>query len=421
MAQAARVPLLWPESWDSPRAVKLLDGSPVNHLISQDGLPTAVQAALPGRDLTTGAVKWQAWSEVDWSHGMFFAIGNGAWPGAAAGENRQEGGPTGSPWVDANGWILQLAQARAPIGSEIWLNSEPPAEPRGVTTAHYLLALSEAWAYGGRRPVWLTGDHAREALAGSGPGHEAWQAINALLRWQLEHDSWRACRPVANLLVVSDFAGPNEFMAGEVLNLAARQNIAFTPVETARLAASTFTGRRAALYVDQQPPPAPTAALLRQFVRNGGLLLAMKNTADTIGQATGPSPDHPRFDIRRFGQGRIAVSKQDYDDPWILARDAHLLMSRRWDSIRLFNAGSLLAFHAAPPGGAWSVVHVLNYACRPSANLVSLQLPEGVGSAVLNRPGSKAAPARLERRDNRTEIDIPPFPFYCALELKHAR
>jgi hypothetical protein len=366
-------------------------------------------------------VRWTAWGETDWSKGRFFPISGGVWPGAAASQNRQEGGPTGAPWVDANGWIVQLARARAPRGSELWVNSDPPEETRTISPSQYLLSLSEIWAYGARRPVWLAPHHAAEELAGAGEGTAVWKAVISMLRWQLERDAWMAYQPVASLLVVSDFSGPHEYMAGEVLNLSARQGIAFTPVETGRLEAASFAGKRAALYVDQTPAPEAAAACLRLFAESGGLVLAMKNTAALFGHLK-PSPDtHPRFDLFQFGKGRLAVAKQDFDDPWILARDAHLLMSRRWDSIRLFNAGSLLAHHVVAPDGRSSLVHLLNYTGRPSANQVALQIPSNVKSARMHGNGQpQTSPVTINRRDRRTEVDIAPFPVHCVLELAHA-
>lgn len=421
MASAPRIPIIWPAAWHDVKALDLLNGSPVNCLIFDPTVPAAVKQAAAAKGFDCPAVRWTDWGETNWAQGRFFPIGGGIWPGAAASQNRQEGGPTGAPWVDANGWIVQLARTMAPKGSELWLNSDPPKETRNISPSQYLLALSEIWAYGARRPVWLAPHHAVEALAGTGEGLAVWKAAINLLQWQLARDAWMAWQPVASLLVVSDFTGPNEYMAGEVLNLSARQGIAFTPVETGRLGAAPFTGKRAALYVDQAPAPQAVAARLRLFAEAGGLVLAMKNTAVLFGNLK-PSPDtHPRFDLFQLGKGRLAVSKQDFDDPWVLSRDAHLLMSRRWDSIRLFNAGSLLAHHAVAPHGRSSLVHVLNYTGRPSANQIALQIPSAARSARMHTAGQpQPAPATIHRRGGRLEVDVPPFPVHCVLELTHA-
>jgi len=419
MGAAARIPLLWPESWKGSEALALLAGTPINCLTTATALPVGVEPAALRNGIACEKFAWKDWGEIDWSAGPVFAIGNGFWPGSSGGRNLQEGGPTGAPWVDANGWIIQMARARMPAGGEILLNSGPPEDPLPLTTAHYILALSEAWAYGARRPVWLAPQPAAEALAGAGAGAAVWKTIVDLLGWQSARQAWMEYTPVSSLLVVSDFSGPNQFMAGEVLNLAARQHIAFTPVETRRLREASLGGKRAALYVDAQQPPAPALEWLRAFTANGGLLLAQAGTARLFAGGGNDDSSHPRFILRRFGKGRVAVSKQDYEDPWILARDAHLLMSRRWDSVRLFNAGSMLAHHAARGDGSSSVVHVLNYNCRPSANPVSLQVPGNSQRAVLHTPGMDNAPAAIVRRDGRAEIDLPAFPAYCAVELHH--
>jgi hypothetical protein len=419
MQQRSRVPMIWPAAWSGDQAAGLLAASPVNCLIAEPAAEPQARKAAAAKGIEFLQLRWSAWSETDWSKPSPFAISDGVWPGAAASQNRQEGGPTGAPWVDANGWIAQLARALAPADSEIWINSKPPEELRAIETNQYLLGLAEAHAYGARRPVWLAPHHADEALEGKGEGAAAWKSINALLSWLESREPWRPYRPVSSLLVISDFAGANEYMAGEVLNLAARQHIAFTPVHTRHASADSFAGMRAALYVDPQPPPARLAAAMKAFVQSGGLLIAMKAPASAIGPAKITGESHPRFDFFSSGKGRLAIPKQDFDDPWILARDAHLLMSRRWDSIRLFNAGSMLAFHAAAPAGRTSIVHLLNYTCRASANPVSLQIPSGVRAARLHTPGH-AVPAAIQRRDGRNEIDIQPYAVYCALELIHS-
>lgn len=421
MQHPARVPMFWPAAWNPAAAAALLDGSSVNCLIAESGAETQARAAAAAKAIEFLPLRWAAWAETDWSWPSPFAIGDGVWPGAAASQNRQEGGPTGAPWVDANGWIAQLARALAPPASEIWINSKPPEELRAIEPNQYLLGLAEAWAYGARRPVWLAPHHAAEALSGQGEGAAAWKSIKALLGWIESRGSWRGYRPVSSLLVISDFAGANEYMAGEVLNLSARQHIAFTPVHTRRSAAASFAGMKAVLYVDPQPPAAALAAVLKTFVASGGLLIALRSATSAIGPLGKMVEAHPRFEVHSWGKGRVAVSKQDFEDPWILARDAHLLMSRRWDSIRLFNAGSMLAFHTAAPDGRSSVVHLLNYTCRASANLVSLQIPAGVREARLHTPASPApSAAAIHRRDGRNEIDIPPYAVYCALELTHS-
>ncbi len=418
MGAAARIPLLWPGSWRGAEALALLDGTPINCLTTATDLPPEVERAAKEKGISCERFAWKDWGEIDWSASRTIAIGNGFWPGSSGGQNRQEGGPTGAPWVDANGWIIQLARARMPASAEILLHSPPPDDPLALSAAGYVLALMEAWSYGARRPVWLAPQHAAEAIQGAGEGAAIWRLIRDLLLWQQNRQAWRQYEPVSSLLVVSDFSGPNQFMAGEVLNLAARQHIAFTPVETSRLTAISFKGKRAALYVDAQPPPKAALERLRAFTAGGGLLLAQARTAALFTGGGKGDPSHPRFTIQQFGKGRVAVSKQDYEDPWILARDAHLLMSRRWDAIRLFNAGSMLAHYTASPGGASSVVHVLNYNCRPSGNLVSLQIPVSARRAVLHTPGAGSTPAPIVRRDGRAEIDLRAFPAYCAIELQ---
>ena len=54
------------------------------------------------------------------------------WPGIASPASGAEAsGPTANPWIDSNGWLLRLAQIRAPQKT-VWLTFTPPGAPRVV-------------------------------------------------------------------------------------------------------------------------------------------------------------------------------------------------------------------------------------------------------------------------------------------------
>jgi hypothetical protein len=422
MTADAWIPFVWPGSWRDPALLDRLAGTPLNCLLPPEDAASVRQAAL-ARGLACPRVTWKTWSETDWhAKADLFAVGGAVWPNLArSGGSSQQAGPTGAPWLDANGWIILLARSRAPQGATVWIQSDPPDDVRGIDESQYRLALTEAWAYGARRPLRLAPHHAEALARGSEAALELWRGLMQLLEWQRERDAWRSWPAVAALLVVSDFSGANEYMAGEALNLAARQGVAFQPCETARLTAQGFAGRRAVLYVDSQPMPASALAAVRTFVEAGGLLVATRAAAQPFGPLRQSNEPHPRFQIFTLGRGRVAIGLADFDDPWLLARDTHLLMSRRWDTIRLFNGGSLQWYQAASPGGARSVVHLVNYARRPSANVVSMQINGPVRAARLHLPG--AGPPQvlgLERVAGRMEVSLPSFDIHCAVELERA-
>jgi hypothetical protein len=409
------IPVDWPAPWAQPERLKVLEGSPVNCLLlsAPASAPLREAAARAHLDLIEPGSKQVAWSllkEINWADPANpVAIKDGFWPQLAwkKGDEAQAG-PTGAPWLDSNSWIIQLARSRAP-GRTIWITSEPPADPLSVRPASFLLAVTEAWVFGARRPVWIPADRF----------DSIWKNIPPALEWMGQHREWTQWSVPASLTVVSDFSGPNEYMSSEVLNLAVRQNILFSALERKRLDAAALRGRRAVLWIDSQAPDAAQTKILRAFVEAGGLLLCQNAAAAPFGKLS-PHPDfHTRFSIATLGKGRVAVSRADYDDPWTLISDAHLLTSRRWDPVRLYNGGSLNWHYTLSPDGKRAVLHLLNYSLGPSGNQVSVQFLAPAQSArwyVLSKPTAQSL--EIRRSPGRQEIWLPPFDLYAAVELE---
>jgi hypothetical protein len=354
---------------------------------------------------------------MDWENpGPRVAIGDAHWPALGGAANNPstradaDAGPTGTPWLDANGYLVLLARARA-AGKPVWLRSAPPEKPETIRPESYRLAFAEAAAYGAVRPIWLAPHHASELLAGR-PAW--WTRLLEEAAWWKQRCAWGAWRCPAKLLIVSDFSGANEFLATETLLLAARRNLVFEPVERARLGADHLKDRVAILWLDDVPPP----ALLTAFVLNGGHLITRQHRISTR-----PAPEsHERFRLQRAGKGRISLATAAWDDPWLLAQDVHLLVSRRYDPVRIFNGGSLQFHITEEPGGARKMVYLLNYTLRPSWNLVTLAVESSIRNARVHSPGQEpAAPAKIHGVDGRTEIEIPQFAIALAVELEQTR
>jgi hypothetical protein len=290
--------------------------------------------------------------------------------------------------------------------------------PEGVAADGLLLALHEACAYGAHRPVSLPTEVAAGVAAGSAAAVDVWEKLLAAARWQEARRVENAWAPFARLLVISDFAGPNEYNASELLNLSARRGLAFRISEPAKFAASQLAWMRAVLYVDAQPMPAPVASALQAFAERGGLALLMKGPAQALRNLKPAGEPHPRFDLFQCGKGRVAVSRKEWEDQYILAQDAHLLMSRRYDAVRLFNAGSLMAYHTtAPAGGLW-LVHLINYTRTAAAHQVSLQTWEKVRRARFFSPGQAEQDLPVHRETGGSELYLPKIEIYAAVELE---
>jgi len=425
MPVAHQVPFEWPAEWQDPALLRLLDNFPVNCLLLPKDAQPAVRAAAQARQLECPPPPvWRSWKEIEWSAktGPVY-ISDGVWPelsmkGNDASQDSTGSGPTGAPWLDANGWLIRLARARA-AGRAIWIRSEPPEKSENLAVENYLLAQAEAAAFGAIRPLWIAPAHARQIAAGNASAESQFQRVLANMNWHREHSEWPQWPVVASLVIASDFAGANEFTASETLLLAARRNLSFQPVESARVNTAALKGRRALLYLDTQPMPAVTAAAVQPFVEAGGLLLCLKASAAALKGLKPIAETHPRFTLHSCGKGRVAVCNGDWDDPYMLALDTHLLMSRRYDAVRLFNAGSLSYFHTASPDGKRWAVQLLNYSRRGAAHQISLQTWHKVQAARFHSPElPQVQTLTIQRDPGQQEVYLPTFKVYGTVELE---
>jgi len=155
---------------------------------------------------------------------------------------------------------------------------------------------------------------------------------------------------------------------------------------------------------------------------DGGLVLAGPSAARTFpGLKPMNQHPHPRFDIFSLGQGRVALARAPFDDPWTLANDAHLLTSKRYDPVRLFNGGLLHTHTASSPDLAAAIVHIVNYGGEAPGHEVVLQVGRPVKSARFHDPRS-ASPKAVTLTGNpaRPEMVLPDFSVYIAVELEYA-
>jgi hypothetical protein len=312
---------------------------------------------------------------------------------------------------------VKLARARSQ--KAVWVAFDPPKDAGAPTAEQYQLAVADVSSAGGRWLVSLDEAMAAALARKENPALEAWRKIAAALDFFEKHAAWRDWIPMGPLAVISDFTGDNEFMSTEVLNLAARRNLLYRVVDKARAAQFDLTPLRAALWVDKDPPPPALLQKLTGFAKGGGLLIAPAAVAAKF--AAGAPAESPieSYDVRALGKGRVAAPKKEWDDPFVLAADAHMLISRRYDPVSIFNAGSMYA-HCSQRG-ADALVQLVNFARRGSANLVSVAVTRKYAQARLHLLG--AEPALLDPAPSQrgVEFHLPPFPLYAALELGGAR
>jgi len=282
MTPAEWVPIEWPAAW-GPGQFSLLHDSPFNAIAFTTAPPPALAAAARAAGLQAPTLAWRPWKEIGWTQPAdVLAIEDGFWPAYSwKGVADGTAGPTGEPWLDANGWLYLYARSRGP-GRAVWLRSDPPKDLRTVRQAHLQLLLAEAFAYGGRRPLWLPPEFAVSLAGGHSRAVDDWNKLAAMARWFEAHSAWRSWPVVAPLIILSDFSGDNEYVAGETMLLSARQQAPFWPLYAPAATATDFTNRRSALYLDQAAPEPKLAALLQSFARSGGLVLPIRVSTSTL-------------------------------------------------------------------------------------------------------------------------------------------
>ena len=280
----------WPEEWRDPSLLDLLAATPVNCLVLPWGkqsppvaflergrrmglhfvglidsagdraaaLQRAQAAGLDAVALDNPAgselpiIAWGEKSKLPWNSGAVgFAASDAVWPGIPSGTG-ERGGPTAVPWVDANGWFIQLARTLG-HGKPVWLATAPP-QSESVRSARYLLAMRRYHEYGGRWVITLD-DTLRAWLASRQAALEEWKTITSALRFFEAHREWNVLEPYANLAVLSDFSEANEYASHELLNLLARRGVPYQVLEKSGAdAASWAESKRFSFSTSRRPP-----------------------------------------------------------------------------------------------------------------------------------------------------------------------
>lgn len=400
------VPMEWPASWPEAAGFELLRGTPVNCLLA----PEAIKAAATRAGFATPAVNWQALEKTDWSRtGEVVGLAKCPWPGVQASTTGSGAGPTGNPWVDSNGWQIRLARVKAP-GKPVWVSYEATEAP------NYPLAIADAACCGGRWAVKLDPEMAAGLAKGNAQAHLNWKELTAALGFFERHGGWGREEASAKLAVVSAFADTN---SGEILNLATRQHLAYRVVEKGQVTDTSFAGLECVLYADDDPPAKPVLAKMMAFAQAGGLLMVPRPTAALIPGVSAAVETQIRSSVHKFGKGRIAMPLKEWDDPYLLASDAHLLLSHRYDPVRLFNSGLLVPYVTNDAARKRFTVQMVNFAGRESANFVSMGIQTPCRRARLwaletGEPSS----LEIHRESGRPELHLPPFKNYAAVELE---
>ncbi len=365
-------------------------------------------------------IPWTERSRVPWNGGQrVVALTKGVWPGIRGSyhspEEAAEAGPTPNPWIDSNGWVIQLARAEGP-GTKVWMVLDPPGKSQPLRAESYVLAVADSAAFGARWVVSLD-DDLRAALIQKGPvAMHSWKKILHATSFFAKHQDWQSFVSDAVLGVISDFTGDNEYMSEEVLNLANRRQLPFRVILKTRWTSRSMERLKAALYVDRQPPNKELRQQLLMFVESGGLLVVLPAWGKVDGVYEYDALDG-RFLIYRLGQGRLAVAKEVPEDPYVLAADVQLLVSRRNDLIRIYNGSAMTSSYSLAPRTGRSLVQLVDYSGWNSSEEVSVWVKRPITSANFWGLNSDTA-ARLSGTgiSDGVEFHLPRFCVYGAIE-----
>ena len=396
----------WPSGWKDPSTLDLLRGTAIDYLLigGEDDLAKVrkraqqvglriLQAPPPGIEMV-----------------------NGVWPGVnlRRGGGGISAGPTGNPWVDSNGWAVRLAAAFHP-GAAVWVDA-PPAQDAVITSDSYLVAVADSAAHGGRWIITLDRPLADDLAGGRSEALATWKSLAAACGFFAEHKSWPACAPLAVVGVVSDFAGANEFFSHELLNLLARAGGHYRILPKGGISAGSFEALRAVIYPDAEPPAPTVRKQVLTFVASGGMLITGPPWSDfpnTRASATAS----PRFSVYPLGNGKIAAAHAAPDDPYAWANDTIVLVSHRYDLVRLWNSGAAGSYCTISPDRKKVVAHLVFYADRgPDSAAVRIAgRYRAVKASTVEQPDLKVG---IQLQADAVEVHLPAVSQYVALELE---
>jgi hypothetical protein len=402
------IPMRWPAAWRHPSALTLIQNTGINFLIVDD----------PATLKNVTRLAQQRGIQVANTPPAGFSLVKGEWPGIALTRSGKEGaadaGPTGEPWVDSNGWRIALESAKHP-GTRVWVDA-PPKD--GLPASAYLVAMADAETYQGRWVLALAAGFAADVGRRKHEALKAWKQLASATAFFAERKPWADYVPRAAIGVASDFSGENESSSQELLNMLARANQQYRVILKQDFSTSSLNGLRAIVYMDAGTPAPELRAQMLGFVEAGGLLVTRPDWHPLDGNTVWKTDEHPRFSIGGLGKGRVAVAKQDPDDPYLLANDAVTLVSRRYDLLRFWNFG--------PVGSLLSCAEDQQ---KASAQIVSFAEPGVYGPTVwvagayrkaklwtLGKTG--ASDVKTVIHDGGVEVQLPPVSIYAAVELE---
>lgn len=404
-------PMRWPAEWRDPSALDALKGTAINCLLVES------EAALDPVIARAGQEGIRVVRPGGPPAGV--KVIEGEWPGVKLSESgifdHAAAGPTGVPWIDSNGWKVRLTAALNPV-AQVWVDAAP-RKPR-LSAESYATAVADAAAHGGRWIISLDSQLAAGIAARESEALGRWKRLIGAAGYFADRNEWSHYVPEAVVGIVSDFAGRNEFMSQELLNLVARTNQQYRIIVKSAFSRSSLNGLRALLYADEEPPGPELRKQILEFVKAGGMLITGPKWGELPGTRA-PGGDHPRYVLMAYGKGRLAAATPDFEDPYVVANDSIVLVSHRYELLRFWNGGAVGSYFTAAPDRKRAVVQMLFYAFILGDNRPTVKVAGRYRTArlwTLDQP----APRNLdmEIKEDAVELHLPPVRGYAAAELE---
>jgi len=295
----------------------------------------------------------------------------------------------------------------------VWVDVRPKG---AISPDSYALVFADSAAYGGRWIVSLDDAFASAVAQGNAGALASWKKITAAAKFFDERKAWSAYAPEAVLGIVSDFAGDNEFMGGELLNLVARTNQQYRILLKDKLSPSSFANLQGVIYGDGTPPAPAVKTAILAFVDAGGVLITHPKWGPAPG-VPAANQDNDRYEWRTSGKGRIAFAKAEFDDPWVIAQEQVLLISHRYDLLRFWNGGSVGSYFTMAPDRKRALIHVLFYA-TDAPEESGVRVAGNYRSGKLWTLDGKTSDVTMVPQKDAVELHLPAVAQYAAVELE---
>jgi len=300
----------------------------------------------------------------------------------------------------------------------LWLAFEPAQSESALAAESYLLALADTESHGARWIVSLD-DAFRSALS----GHEAtalehWKQIAGAIAFFRSRRAWSELHPKAALGIATGGAEADVSMQDEILNLLGRRQVPFRILGKNPWKEAETQDLVAILCSDANPPDATQRGVLLKFAEQGGLLIV----PNTWEKPAGVIVSHDLEDdyaLVRLGKGRMAWARGSWQDPYRVAEEIHLLMSRRNDLFRLGNGPSMSVCCTGSSDGRRTLIQLVSFDRHGSRLPVSLWVKPHFRAARLWKLGS-SEPMILSAKAEQggQELSLPSFATYAAVELE---